>query len=356
MSPADTAPPHPTYWASRRFTGDADKVATISWADQRVDRLYRSAMRAYVHPTDVEWSSYLRARPHLDEVNFWIPSGTAFRALAESEPFLFKSKAAAGNRMIGGGLYSGSNRMRVSEAWEFFGEGNGSPSEAHLLEQINRYRARSGAAPEPDPTIGCILLREVFFVPEFAELAPPPDYRSEAVRGRGYSSSDAGWSHLEQILENLLWRSGRVDESSDLAQFVAGPTRGAPRLVVPRIGQQAFKSLVLTSYQRRCAITRSKIRPVLEAAHIRPVAHEGQHRVDNGLLLRTDVHRLFDGGYLGVDEKYRLQVSPRLRSDFGNGTEFYARSGEVIELPSRKPDRPDKQAVTWHMDTVFKHA
>lgn len=134
-------------------------------------------MRAYVHPTDADWSSYLRARPHLDEVNFWVPSGTAFRALSENEPFLFKSKAAAGNRMIGGGLYSGSNAMKVSEAWDFFGEGNGGPSEAHLLEQINRYRARNGAPPEADPTIGCILLREVFFVPEFAELPPPPDYR-----------------------------------------------------------------------------------------------------------------------------------------------------------------------------------
>ncbi|MEV4473927.1 HNH endonuclease signature motif containing protein [Nonomuraea sp. NPDC049504] len=62
-------------------------------------------------------------------------------------------------------------------------------------------------------------------------------------------------------------------------------------------------AVVLHAYERRCAISGDRIRPVLQAAHIRPVAVGGEHRLDNGLLLRSDVHTLFDRGYLAVDPK-----------------------------------------------------
>jgi hypothetical protein len=84
-----------------------------------------------------------------------------------------------------------------------------------------------------------------------------------------------------------------------------------------RVGQAAFKALVQEAYGRRCAITGDKIVPVLQAAHIRPVTDHGENRVDNGLLLRSDVHTLFDRGYLGVHpDRKTLLVSPRLRSDW----------------------------------------
>jgi putative restriction endonuclease len=47
------------------------------------------------------------------------------------------------------------------------------------------------------------------------------------------------------------------------------------------------------------------------------VAEGGEHRLDNGLLPRSDVHTLFDRGYLAVDSRHRLLVSPRLHEDFG---------------------------------------
>ena len=71
------------------------------------------------------------------------------------------------------------------------------------------------------------------------------------------------------------------------------------------------------------------------------------------MLLRSDVHILFDRGYLGVDLRHRLQVSPRLRMDFGNGEEFYAKAGTEIGVPRRRADRPNRDALTWHLDTRF---
>ncbi len=93
---------------------------------------------------------------------------------------------------------------------------------------------------------------------------------------------------------------------------------------------------------------------MLQAAHIRPVASGGEHRLDNGVLLRSDVHTLFDRGYLGVDRNYRLMVSRRLRDDFSNGDQYYAIAGQVIGLPERPTDRPRSEFLEWHLDEVFK--
>ena len=85
-----------------------------------------------------------------------------------------------------------------------------------------------------------------------------------------------------------------------------------------------------------------------------PANHEGgEHRLDNGLLLRSDVHTLFDRGYLGVDPAYRLQVSPRLRQDFGNGERSYAQAGQVVALPERRAERPQREFLEWHLDEKF---
>ena len=74
-------------------------------------------MRAYVGVTDGDWYRFL-ASSAADEVNFWRPGGgAAFRALAVGEPFFFKSHYKDGNRVVGGGFFSGFARLRLSEAW-----------------------------------------------------------------------------------------------------------------------------------------------------------------------------------------------------------------------------------------------
>lgn len=299
-------------------------------------------MRAVVAVTDNDWAAFLRDRPHLTEANFWLPNPTSgFRTQNTGEPFLFKTHHPD-NRLVGGGFVSGFTRLKVSEAWEFFGEGNGVPSREDLARAINSYR--KGPA-EDDPVIGCVLLRDIFFQADGHAIAGPPDFARNIVRWKAYELT--GDSYVETALSQLL------RATSDATPAVAGPIFGDPRLTVPRLGQQAFKSMVLAAYHRRCAITGAKITPVLQAAHIRPVGQRGEHRLDNGLLLRSDVHILFDQGYLGVDDHHRIQVSPRLRSDFGNGAEFYSRAGAVIDLPEHRAERPSREAVTWHMDTVF---
>jgi len=67
--------------------------------------------------------------------------------------------------------------------------------------------------------------------------------------------------------------------------------------------------------------------------------------LDKGLLPRSGVHTLFDRGYLGVDPQRRLLVSPRLRADFSNGDQFYAKAVQIIDLPEHGP--PGRAGSSW---------
>ncbi len=321
-------------------------------------------MRTYVGVTDAAWASFLRARAQLEEVNFWRPGAkAAFSALTPGEPFLFKTHYPH-NSLIGGGFFEGFVRLRVSDAWRFFGEGNGVASGEDLRSRITHYRRERLDAGE-DPEIGCVLLRNVVWFT--APVPAPPSFAPNVVQGKTYVSGEdavvdhavssllTGASTLEAAVSRRLADGRSAPDDDDSPVEIGGPTRGEPVLTVPRLHQGAFRALVLNAYEAHCAVTGHKIRPTLQAAHIRPVAAGGQHRVDNGLLLRSDIHTLFDLGYLTVDTRMNVHVSPRLRHDFGNGEELYARAEErrPILLPRRRADQPSREALEWHGDTIF---
>jgi putative restriction endonuclease len=111
--------------------------------------------------------------------------------------------------------------------------------------------------------------------------------------------------------------------------------------------------LVTDAYARRCAVTGEKALPVLEAAHIRPVSEGGQHLISNGLLLRSDVHTLFDRGYVTVTPSYEFRASNRLRDEFDNGEEYFAMQGRNLWLPPANTDRPSFEFLEWHNDVMF---
>jgi putative restriction endonuclease len=309
-------------------------------------------VKAYVGVTDGSWYQFLAGRPHLQEVNFWRPnSSKAFGAVQVGEPFFFKSHHPH-NRLVGGGFYSGFARLPISEAWELFGEGNGAASLQQMRSAIGAYR-HEPIPPREDPVIGCIFVRDTRFFAIDADAGPPPDFASNIVQGKGYDLADGAYTgYFRDVIHRLTGPAVELDLTAPWHR--AGPVYGDPRLQPQRLGQQAFKGVVLDAYRHRCAITGAKIRPVLQAAHILPLPNGGVHRLDNGLLLRSDVHIMFDRGYLSVDPKHRLLVSPRLREDFGNGEEFYSRHGQPIAVPERAPDRPHREFLEWHVDTVFK--
>jgi putative restriction endonuclease len=312
-------------------------------------------VEAYVAVTDGEWYRFLAGRPELDEVNFWRPGGgRGFHRIAVGEPFFFKTHHPH-NRVVGGGFYSGFAPLKVSEAWDLYGYANGVEDLDQMRRRVGQYR-RAPIGRAEDPEIGCVFVRDVAFFPDDQSAPPPPDFAANIVQGKGYDLADGAYAAYFRDL--LLRIVGGIAIEIDLGGpwHRDGPVYGDPRLTPQRLGQRAFHAVVLDAYHRRCAITGAKIRPVLQAAHIVPLPAGGEHRLDNALLLRSDVHTLYDQGYLAVDPKHRLLVSPRLRAEFGNGEQFYAQAGETIALPDRRADRPGSDFLEWHLDTVFKAA
>ncbi len=157
-----------------------------------------------------------------------------------------------------------------------------------------------------------------------------------------------------------VWQECLAIAQLDAQQLVApsptvstGPRYGAPTLHTPRLGQGIFRVQVLDAYGRACAVTGEHSLPVLDAAHIKPYAKGGEHNVANGLSLRTDIHRLFDKGYVTVDEQSKFVVGRRLKQDFENGRSYYGLVGQALLLPAEAARRPSSQALAWHRESVF---
>lgn len=204
---------------------------------------------------------------------------------------------------------------------------------------------------EPDPVVGCNVLAQPFFFPEKAWIPAPPDWAPNIVQGKTYDTEQQVgrelWAAVEQVAGALgLWQP---DEMKD------EPQRETPRyLVKGRLGQGAFRVLVTDAYQRRCAVTGERTLPVLEAAHIKPYASQGPNLTQNGLLLRSDLHKLFDIGYLTVTPEYRVEVSARIKEEYQNGREYYAHHGQrLLILPEAMEEQPSKEFLEWHNQSVF---
>jgi len=113
--------------------------------------------------------------------------------------------------------------------------------------------------------------------------------------------------------------------------------------------------LVTDAYSRRCAITGERTLPVLEAAHLKPYSVVKRHELSSGLLLRSDLHRLFDDGYLTMDPKdYRLIVSKRIREEFENGKDYYRLEGQVLREPIEAWARPLAENLEFHAYNVSR--
>ncbi|MFE9697942.1 HNH endonuclease [Streptomyces sp. NPDC006270] len=105
-----------------------------------------------------------------------------------------------------------------------------------------------------------------------------------------------------------------------------------------RRGQDAFRRALVRQYGLVCAVTGAAPAEVLEAAHVRPFSDTRHHRVEEGLMLRSDVHRLFDSGLLAIDSDLVVHVAPSLAGH----ASYSALTGAVLHLP---PDAPIDRAV-----------
>lgn len=309
----------------------------------------------FVAITDRRWFDLLsQAWP--DEVNFWQPSGNRnFAALSAGELFLFKLHAPE-NFIVGGGIFSHSSNVPLSLAWQAFGTKNGVTSLGDMRERISRYRRDDTLLdPRADPLVGCRILTQPFFWPRDQWVPIPADFASNIVTGKRYAARSGEGRYLWDAVRDRAQRLVNDSEAMPTAQHapLSGERYGAPQVLHPRLGQGAFRLTVTDAYERRCAVSGEKTLPILDAAHIRSYSEGGAHDPANGLLLRTDIHRLFDLGYVTVSEDHRFEVSRRLKADFDNGRHYYDLHGTAVRLPRTGYAAPAAEALAWHRDNRY---
>lgn len=308
-------------------------------------------MNFFIGVTDNKWFELLSSTPDVDEVNFWQPSGgRSFKTLNPGEPFLFKLHSPL-NFIVGGGFFAHFSILPTSLAWEAFEEKNGAENYEQMRQRIIKYK-RSITNPDEDFHIGCIILEQPFFFERKNWIPIPSNWKPNIVVGKRYSAYEEPgkslWEQIELRIHdiNLRLPERRIGENLDR---YAKETSFRPRL-----GQGSFKVLVTDAYMRRCAVTEEKILPVLEAAHIKPYSKGGEHRIDNGVLLRSDMHRLLDKGYMTITTDLHIEMSQRIKDEFDNGKYYFTFHGKEISRPMQHFDQPAKEFLEWHNENIFK--
>jgi putative restriction endonuclease len=215
------------------------------------------------------------------------------------------------------------------------------------------YADRIWQAASPDST-GVDTAE--FNIEDWIEV--PANWSRSIVQGKSYDTSEtvggALWKKIEIVLEKYHLFDREESRKSQLILEEAEVRYAEKYLTRVRLGQGAFRVRLTDAYQRKCAISGEKTLPALEAAHIKPYAASGPHYVSNGLLMRADMHKLFDSGYLTITRDYRVEVSGRIREVFENGKDYYQYHGQPLRLlPEAVEDRPQRQFIDWHNQYIY---
>jgi putative restriction endonuclease len=303
----------------------------------------------FVANTDNAWFDFLSAEADLTEVNFWWPGETNFKALQPGEILAFRLKSPR-NKIGGFGIFYDHSRLPIQMAWETFGRSNGVSSLEGLRRAIAQLRTNVVVGPSTD--IGSTILVQPVFFPSYLWFDVPASWSQSIQRGKLYSADNAeGLQLWTRLLE-----TAKLCDATDVADITDTPEIsdrsqarfGAPTLIAPRLGQGAFRVAVTEAYGRQCAITNGKVLPALDAAHIKPYGEGGLHSKSNGILLRKDIHSIFDAGYVTIKDDFTFSVSRKVKEVFNNGEEYLRLHGALVRRPKSKADWPDTEFLRWH--------
>jgi len=173
-----------------------------------------------------------------------------------------------------------------------------------------------------------------------------------------------------RIVERGLGTDADILPRIDPAGVAAGFTEDQTSFQIPsareRVNQltnravrdRNFRKTVLRAYGERCAITGLRLingggRAEVEAAHIRPVEHDGPDIVSNGMALSGTAHWMFDRALVGLSDDLAILIS-RQANDPDAVKSMVNDSGRLL-VPERQAERPRTEFLIWHRENCFKH-
>lgn len=145
-------------------------------------------------------------------------------------------------------------------------------------------------------------------------------------------------------IRKYLEQAERDDEQSFNPDNINDERQKRSREVVTRPGQRKFKSELMKAYVGCCSITGCSVEAVLEAAHIIPYLGAKTDHPSNGLLLRVDIHKLFDNYYLSINpDTNKVEIARVLKNTY-----YEKLAGQPLRIPKSKTERPNPKALSKH--------
>ncbi|MCS6177675.1 HNH endonuclease [Shewanella baltica] len=179
-----------------------------------------------------------------------------------------------------------------------------------------------------------------------------PDGVKECVKSlnsentRGFNASE---EQVQEWVHRMLLGDGVATQRFIVTnQKVANNIQPDPetlRMINDRRGQPKFRVELLKLYGGRCVITNCETIEALEAAHISPYVEDRSYQLQNGLLLRADIHTLFDLFLISIDPNQRVVVSPDCLNSYGD------LKGKQVSIPAEVLDNDEfRYALICHYD------
>lgn len=237
-------------------------------------------------------------------------------------------------------------REDIDTVWDRYGATAGVNSRIELMGLVTGMRRYDviGASTE----MGVMVLGQpAFFKPERRPQLPSSWRPSTAISRRFSTDNDEGLGLWRSLAEGGSFAGPRDNSGFSESSIRYGP----PIILFPRVGQREFSHNVGEAYGYRCVVTGE--RAAVQAAHIKPFAQDGAHKISNGIVLRCDIHRLLDLGYVTISEDFKLIVSNHTKKKYGE-IDCIRYHGKPIRDPLRPTDRPDLEMIRWHHVNVFE--
>lgn len=278
-----------------------------------------------VAATDSSWFHYLKLNHFIDQVNFWSPGSMSFKALKPGEHLVFKLKGS--EDLAGGyGVFEEYKYQSLDETWNEFGRRNGFDRKEDFVKVIEDYKKKMDIQTDTNEC-GCIILSDVVFWDNPVKLS---DYgivfKKSTVR---YAKYDAPFPFAEA-----------TSRQNGFSLVNTTKKKKASHTVTEREGQGQFHAEVCVAYGHKCCISGERTPELLQAAHIQDYINKDSNHIQNGLLLRVDLHTLFDNGLLFIDDNYMVHVSPLVTSQ-----EYRKYDGKIIALPKDTSAWPSQEAL-----------
>ncbi len=287
------------------------------------------------------------------KVNVWYPSGAEHEDFSVAEPgtpALFVLTDPNEREFIaGGGFFQRTEEMPLQKAWNLYGVRNG-------VMDFEDFKARNRAlgGKDEDPIV-CSVISGTFIFARTDAVYIPDEFQEsfKTYERKELPMNEPICKYLSKVAlqrRNPELQEGR-SENDWPGIYVMASQRNSFSL------SSLFQTRMMKLYDFKCAITGCTSRPVLDVAHIKTMFDDNFQSENNGIVMRTDLHRLFSQGYMTAfyndKGEVELEVSDTLKDECAD--EYLKYQGTILSLPEDKIYWPSREYLEWHRKIRFEN-